>query len=564
MLRHLTIKNIAIAESLDIEFQPGLTVLTGETGAGKSIILGAMGLILGDRADRDVVRSGANKADISAEFDISRLPQAINWLISQELLEEDDAAAPCLIRRTVSADGRSRAWINGSQMTLQALSAFGKLLMDIHSQHEHHSLLQKSTQLRLLDGYAGLGKDSAALQALSDQVRHLQRDIDERQQLQKEKQAQLELVSYQLEELQSLELETDEVARLETELKQLDSAEDRIRTLSGLINLCQENEEGNLCQMLQLANQQIQSASEASLSSTQDLLATALINVEEASSELRQHLDKIEVDPERLDAVNQRLADIQKLARKHKVGTSDLPGLQESLETELAQGVELDQSLTTLQQELEKLTAKWQQLALAISKQRRKAAESLSRDINTQLAELAMPDAKLSIVFTDIGAERASGLGLEQVEYHIATNAGQTAKPLSKIASGGELSRISLAIQVITAKTTQTPTLVFDEVDVGIGGAVARTVGKLLRQLGERSQILCVTHQALVAGQAHQHLHVSKNTRAGQTLSQVNTLSDEHRLEEVARMLGGETDSKGNPSEESLAHAREVTLDQAG
>ena len=206
-----------------------------------------MGLILGDRADRDVVRSGANKADISAEFDISRLPQAINWLISQELLEEDDAAAPCLIRRTVSADGRSRAWINGSQMTLQALSAFGKLLMDIHSQHEHHSLLQKSTQLRLLDGYAGLGKDSAALQALSDQVRYLQRDIDERQQLQKEKQAQLELVSYQLEELQSLELETDEVARLETELKQLDSAEDRIRTLSGLINLCQESEEGNLC-----------------------------------------------------------------------------------------------------------------------------------------------------------------------------------------------------------------------------------------------------------------------------------------------------------------------------
>lgn len=564
MLRHLTIKNIAIAESLDIEFQPGLTVLTGETGAGKSIILGAMGLILGDRADRDVVRSGANKADISAEFDISRLPQAINWLISQELLEEDDAAAPCLIRRTVSADGRSRAWINGSQMTLQALSAFGKLLMDIHSQHEHHSLLQKSTQLRLLDGYAGLGKDSAALQALSDQVRYLQRDIDERQQLQKEKQAQLELVSYQLEELQSLELETDEVARLETELKQLDSAEDRIRTLSGLINLCQESEEGNLCQMLQLANQQIQSASEASLSSTQDLLATALINVEEASSELRQHLDKIEVDPERLDAVNQRLADIQKLARKHKVGTSELPGLQESLETELAQGVELDQSLTTLQQELEKLTAKWQQLALAISKNRRKAAESLSRDINTQLAELAMPDAKLSIVFTDIEAERASGLGLEQVEYHIATNAGQTAKPLSKIASGGELSRISLAIQVITAKTTQTPTLVFDEVDVGIGGAVARTVGKLLRQLGERSQILCVTHQALVAGQAHQHLHVSKNTRAGQTLSQVNTLSDELRLEEVARMLGGETDSKGNPSEESLAHAREVTLDQAG
>jgi len=564
MLRHLTIKNIAIAESLDIEFQPGLTVLTGETGAGKSIILGAMGLILGDRADRDVVRSGASKADISAEFDISRLPQAINWLISQELLEENDVAAPCLIRRTVSADGRSRAWINGSQMTLQALSAFGKLLMDIHSQHEHHSLLQRATQLRLLDGYAGLTSDSASLQTLSDQIRQIQRDLDERQQQQKEKQAQLELVSYQLEELQNLELETGEVVKLETELEQLDSAEDRIRTLSGLINLCQESEEGNLCQMLQLANQQIQSINETGLSSSQELLATALINVEEASSELRQHLDKIEVDPERLDVINQRLADIQKLARKHKVGTSDLPHLQTELEAELAQGVELDQSLTSMQQELEKLKEEWQKRAAGISKQRRKAAKSLSRDINAQLAELAMPDARLSIVFTDIDAERASGLGLEQAEYYIATNTGQAAKPLSKIASGGELSRISLAIQVITAKTTQTPTLVFDEVDVGIGGAVARTVGKLLRQLGERSQILCVTHQALVAGQAHQHLHVSKNTSAGQTLSQVNTLCKQERLEEVARMLGGETDNQGNPSEESLAHAREVTLEQSG
>lgn len=560
MLRHLTIKNIAIAESLDIEFQPGLTVLTGETGAGKSIILGAMGLILGDRADRDVVRNGASKADISAEFDISRLPQAINWLKSQELLEDSDSHEPCLIRRSVSADGRSRAWINGSQMTLQALSAFGRLLMDIHSQHEHHSLLQRSTQLRLLDGYAGLTQDSAKLLGLSEQIRQIQHDLNERQLQQKERQAQQELISYQLEELYNLQLETDEVEQLESELELLDSAEDRIRTLSGLINLCQENEEGNLCQMLQLANQQIQSINDPGLTSTQELLATALINAEEASNELRQQLDKIEVDPERLDAVNQRLADIQKLARKHKVSPKELPELQQSLEAEQSQSEELDQSLTAMQTELLSLKSDWQALATRISKQRRKAAIALSKQINEQLAELAMPDARLSIVFGDLDPDRASSQGLEQVEYHITTNAGQTAKPLSKIASGGELSRISLAIQVITAKTTQTPSLVFDEVDVGIGGAVARTVGKLLRELGDRSQILCVTHQALVAGQAHQHLHVSKNSSKGQTLSQVRQLNGNDRLEEVARMLGGETDSRGNPSEESLAHAREVTV----
>ena len=560
MLRHLTIKNFAIAESLDIEFQPGLTVLTGETGAGKSIILGAMGLILGDRADRDVVRSGASKADISAEFDISRLPQAIDWLIDQELLEQGDECEPCLIRRSVSADGRSRAWINGSQMTLQMLAAFGRLLMDIHSQHEHHSLLQRATQLRLLDGYAGLGSDSGKLIGLSEQIRDIQRELDDRQHLQKERQAQLELVNYQLEEIQSLELESDEVEKLEAELTLLDSAEDRIRALSGLINLCQESEEGNLCQMLQLANQQVQSVNDPAMSSTQELLATALINVEEASSELRHQLDRIEVDPDRLDAVNQRLADIQKLARKHKINTRDLPKLQQDLEAELAEGVELDQSLIVMEKELTTLKSEWQQLATAISKARRKAAKMLAKDINDQLTELAMPDARLSIVFSDLTADRASAQGLEQVEFHIATNAGQNAKPLSKIASGGELSRISLAIQVITAKTTQTPSLVFDEVDVGIGGTVARTVGKLLRQLGERSQILCVTHQALVAGQAHQHLHVSKSARSGQTQSRVDVLGEQARLKEVARMLGGETDSEGNPSEESMAHAREVTL----
>lgn len=560
MLRHLTIKNFAIAESLDIEFQPGLTVLTGETGAGKSIILGAMGLILGDRADRDVVRNGASKAEISAEFDISRLPQAINWLVSETLLETGNENEPCLIRRSVSADGRSRAWINGSQMTLQMVAEFGKLLMDIHSQHEHHSLLQRTTQLRLLDGYAGLGKDTAKLMAFSEQIRDIQRELDDRLHRQKERQAQLELVNYQLEELQSLELESDETEKLETELARLDSAEDKIRSLSGLINLCQESDEGNLCQMLQLANQQIQGINDPALSSTQELLATALINVEEASSELRHELDRIEVDPERLDAVNQRLADIQKLARKHKVETRDLPQLQQKLETELAEGIELDQSLTVMEKERDALKAAWQKLATVISKERRKAAKKLTQDINDQLTELAMPDARLNIVFSELAADRASAQGLEQVEYHIATNAGQNAKPLSKIASGGELSRISLAIQVITAKTTQTPSLVFDEVDVGIGGAVARTVGKLLRQLGERSQILCVTHQALVAGQAHQHLHVSKRAKNGQTLSKVEELSKQARLEEVARMLGGETDSQGNPSEESMAHAREVTL----
>ena len=551
MLTHLSISNYAIAEALDIEFSGGMTAITGETGAGKSIILGAMSLILGDRADRDVVRSGSERADISAEFDLSRLAAARQWLDDNDLNGDDPAL--CLIRRSVTADGRSRAWINGSQVTLQSLSALGSLLMDIHSQHEHHSLLKKSTHQQLLDDYAAISKQSRQLAALSDQWRDARRQLTGLQQHSDEQTAQQELAQYQLEELEQLAVTVEELEQLDDELDQLTHAETRLASLQKLLLLCREDDEVNIIQMLQ-HSQQLLADCDASASAFQDileLLNTALIQVEEAADEINRRMDAIEINPERLIQVNERLSEIHHLARKHKVRPEQLPELQIQLKQQLQSLADNHEEIKKLQHQVDELNDQWLTVAKSVSSARRGAADKLTRAINEQLQALAMRDARLHIEFNEAEADKPQPFGLEQAEFLISTNAGQATKPLARIASGGELSRISLAIQVITALTSDTPTLVFDEVDVGIGGDVARTVGRLLKQLGQRSQILCVTHQPLVASQANQHLLVRKTAEAGATQSYINTLDAEQRLQEVARMLGGN-------SEKSLDHAREL------
>ncbi|ALO47133.1 DNA repair protein RecN [Pseudohongiella spirulinae] len=551
MLTHLSISNYAIAEALKIEFSSGMTAITGETGAGKSIILGAMSLILGDRADRDVVRSGCERADISAEFDLSHLTAARHWL-DENTLHGDDPAI-CLIRRSITADGRSRAWINGSQVTLQSLSALGALLMDIHSQHEHHSLLKKTTHQQLLDDFASISKQSERLAELSEQWRAARRKLTELQQLSDEQSAQQELARYQLEELQLLAVSTEELEQLDAELDQLTHAETRLASLQKLLLLCREDDEVNIIQMLQ-HSQQLLVDCDASATAFQDileLLNTALIQVEEAAGEINRRMDAIEINPERLSQVNERLSDIHQLARKHKVRPEQLPELQAQIEQQLQSLADNNDEIRLLEKNVDELNGQWLTLAKTVSAARRHAADKLTLAINEQLQALAMRDARLHIAFNATDAEKPQQFGLEQAEFLISTNAGQAAKPLARIASGGELSRISLAIQVITALTSDTPTLVFDEVDVGIGGDVAKTVGRLLKLLGQRSQILCVTHQPLVASQANQHLLVSKTAEDGATQSYINTLDAEQRLQEIARMLGGN-------SEKSLAHAREL------
>jgi len=568
MLTHLSIRNYAIATELDISFKPGMTAITGETGAGKSIILGALGLALGDRADRDVVRDGCERTDISVEFDVSRLDAARQWLKENDLDSPDDPGL-CLLRRSVSSDGRSRAWINNTPATLQALASLGEKLMDIHSQHEHHSLLKKATHQILLDDFAGHQTDVQALRALADQWRQQHHTLERLKTESEEQQAMNELARYQLNELEELGLGDSELNTIEQEMDELAQAESRMSALQTLLQLCRDNDEVNIRQQLQQALHLLrqldhnrsqageQSAARQQLSSISQMLDTALIQVEEAADEMNHLADRIDINPARLEQLSQRLNQIHQLARKHKVKPEELPALQQELLARLDSVQHNAEEIQRLEQALTDLQQQWKKLAEKLSKSRKQAAEKLSQQVNEQLQSLGMGDARLEVTMQAGDPDTPQAHGLETVEFLISTNRGQAPRPLAKIASGGELSRISLAIQVITAMTSQTPCLVFDEVDVGIGGSVARIVGQLLRKLGERGQVFCVTHQALVAGLAHQHYRVSKSSDGDSARSRVEELDAGQRLQEIARMLGGEN-AQGTVSEESLAHAREL------
>lgn len=559
MLIQLSIRHYAIVDSLEIEFSPGMTVITGETGAGKSIMLGALGLTLGDRADKGVISNNAKRTDISAYFDTQDQPLAKAWLIENELLTEDEPDL-CLLRRVVSDDGRSKAWVNGFPVTLQILKTVGEMLIDIHSQHEHQSLLNRSTHQRLLDAYIGE-------QALLEKVRLISRDWrknrDALEALKTQSEAfsaQLELTSYQLNELDELDLQEGELDALDAEYRQLNSADTALATAQQLLELCSESEEQTLQAGLNQALALIQElqTKASTLDSVGDLLNNASIQVDEAVRELRRTIDGFDANPQRLEEINQRLADIHQLARKHKCGSQELLALQLRLQDEIQTMEHSGEELSTRQANDAKLQGEFQELAQQLTLCRQKGAKRLAKQINLQIAELGMSQASLHVELTPLSKGLPTATGQESVEFLVSTNPGQPPRPLIKIASGGELSRISLAIQVVTAQTSSTPTLVFDEVDVGIGGGVARAVGLLLKQLGSRGQVLCVTHQAQVASQGHNHLFVSKQMQGEvQTGTRIRALEGEDKVKEIARMLGGESSKQGF-TPESLAHAQEM------
>lgn len=554
MLSHLAIKNFATVNSLEIEFQSGMTVLTGETGAGKSIILGALGFTLGDRADKSVVRAGANKAEISAEFDASNIDAARHWLAENDLASEEDSEL-CILRRVVNTEGRSRAYINGSAVNLSSLKALGEMLIDIHSQHEHHSLLQKATHLRLLDDFGVDAKLRANLSSTWKQWQQNFQQLTALSEQSEENSAQIQLLSYQLEELDELGIADNEIEQLETEFKSLSHAEDIIAKSQSALTQLSENDDGNLSEKLGVIAASLTEMIDKSeaIKSAHGLLENAQIQIEEAVNELRHFRDSFDADPERLDFINNRLGKLHDIARKHKIGPKELNDLISELRSQLNRFENSDEELAKLTANDDLLREQFAKLAKDQSKQRKKAAKSLSEQINAQLHELGMPHASIEMKFTEQAGDLPHHTGNESIEFLIVTNPGQPAQPLIKIASGGELSRISLAIQVITAQTSQTPSLVFDEVDVGIGGGVAKTVGELLRTLGGRTQILCVTHQAQVASQGHQHLFVSKASLDGGTQTAIAELDEGSRIREVARMLGGD-----ELTEESLAHAQQL------
>ncbi|SHF12909.1 DNA repair protein RecN (Recombination protein N) [Microbulbifer donghaiensis] len=551
MLLHLSISQFTLVDQLELEFGPGTSTLTGETGAGKSITLDALGLALGDRGNAELVRAGASRADISATFDIGDHPAATAWLQEQEL----DVGQEVILRRTIGADGRSRAYINGQPVTLLQLRALGEQLIDIHSQHEHQSLLKKETHRRLLDEFAEAQEVAAEtrihFKTWQDQYRRYRALADSAE----ETEARRQLLQYQLEELEQLDLQAHEIETLESEQRQLANAG---QILSGSYQLAAllSGGEGDIAEQLHRALQLLSAMPEQSpaLAEVAQMLDSARIQVDEAAGTLSRHIDRFEMDPERLAEIEERLSAIYQAARKHRVQPDELPALQLQLQAELDE-IGAPDALDKLAADCAKLEAQFRATAGKLSKLRQEAAARLATAVNSQLAELAMPHARVELALQP--QEKPASSGLEEVEILISTNPGQPPRPLGKIASGGELSRVSLAIQVVTAQTSRTPTLVFDEVDVGIGGATGDVVGRLLRQLGDSrngrvGQVICVTHLAQVAARAHRQYLVEKHSDGDAAFVALRELKNGERREEIARMLGGETTTQ------SLAHAEEM------
>jgi len=552
MLQQLSISNYAIVDSLDIELNAGMTVITGETGAGKSIMLDALGLALGDRADREVIRGGAERADITACFALPENPAVAAWLHSNDLDQEENS---CILRRVITRDGRSRAYINGQPTTLNNLRDLGEMLIDIHSQHEHQSLLKTATHQRLLDEYCGIHQDAVEVGRLATKWRQLNQELEQIRSRAEESNAQYQLLSYQVNELEELALGDNELDALEEEHQRLSHGESAMMVNQQVLDLCSENDDFNIEQTLNKAISLLQDIPYTTRQTDEvgSLLNTALIQIEEAVSTLKHSIDKFELDPARLEEIDQRLALIHQLARKHHVSPQELPALFLRLSNDLSNLSEADVQIELMTEELGSLLRRYQEKAATLSKEREKGAKKIAKEINAQLGKLGMEAASFSVALTRFSDNTPRNGGLEGIEFLVSTNPGQPPRPLVKIASGGELSRISLAIQVITAQTSSIPTLVFDEVDVGIGGGVAKAVGELLRKLGEKGQVLCVTHQPQVASQGHQHLYVSKSSGKDSTATRLTLLDRQERIEEVARMLGGE-----DLSEQSLAHAEKM------
>jgi len=551
MLVHLSVHNYAIVEHLDLELKRGMSVISGETGAGKSIMLDALGLTLGDRADSSVVRIGADKADILASFDLDDIPDARAWLAERDM----DSEGPCILRRVITAEGRSRGYINGTPCPQGDLKALGELLIDIHSQHEHQSLLKTDTHRRLLDEYSGSQDLARQVQLAAQRWRQTRQTLERLSNSSDEQRARHQLLSYQLEELENLALGEHELEQLEQEHKNLANAEQLLGACRQVMELCSESDAGNVLSALTSSLQRLtafQNQPQA-LSEAVNLLASAQIQVEEAIGELNRFVDHFDADPERQQMLEERLDTIYTLARKHRVQPSELPNLHQQLLEELEGLNADDEAVERLGEELAAYARHYEEKAGELSCNRQAAAEQLASAVEAEIQRLGMPGGRFSVQLKPAAEGEYTPYGLEQVEFLVSANPGQPLRPLAKVASGGELSRISLAIQVITAQTSRVPTLVFDEVDVGIGGPTAEIVGQLLRRLGERGQVLTVTHLPQVAAQGHHHLFVHKARDTDETRTAVTELDQAGRVEEIARMLGGV-----DLTEQSLAHARQM------
>ena len=547
MLQHLTIRDFVIVDRLELSFLAGFGALTGETGAGKSILIDALALALGERADAGVVRSACDKAEVAATFDIAAQPQVRDWLAANDLEGDDEL----LLRRVVDAGGRSRAYINGSPATVQQLREVGEWLVDIHGQHAHQSLLRADAQRTLLDSHAGLSGQARDVAAAWKRWRDVEQMLRAASEGADALQREREQLQWQIGELDALAFGEDEWATLDVEHRRLghaasliEGAQYALAVLSDDDAACERQIDGVATRLGNLAEY------DPALAEVAALIASVQAELSDAVSTLRRYADRADLDPARLAEVDRRMDAVMSHSRKYRVQPDELTGLLAGWRQRLA---ELDESadLAALQTKVAAARKDYLAQAEKLSTGRKKAATEMGQAVSDIMRQLALSSGRFEVALVPVAD--GAVYGQEQIEFRIGGLAGNEAKPLAKVASGGELSRISLAIQVLTSRSASVPTLIFDEVDVGIGGGVAEIVGRLLHELGSERQVLCVTHLPQVAARANWQWQVSKSTRDGITLSAIQPLDEAGRVQEIARMLGGV-----EISAITLQHAREL------
>lgn len=537
MLESLQIRNFAIIDEVDVEFGSGMTVLTGETGAGKSILVDAMSLVLGERGSSSLVRKGAKRAEFTAEFCLSQLPKAKEWLEEQML----DADNDCVLRRVISNDGRSRAFINGNNVPLQSLKKLGEMLLDIHGQHFHQSLGNRKVQRALLDHFGELNDLALATMTKFFDWKTCFDKLQTMEATNIDRQEELELLQFQIHELEELNVQPGEFTGLCEEQTKLQNSGRLLEGTNNALELLYEADPTNAQTLLAEVTQSIETLStfDGSLSPLAEMLREATIQVSEAADSLRRYGQSLDMDPARRDFVEERLDSIKELARKHRIQPDEVDTLHNDLSAELDQLENANEHDTQLRESVSREEKKYQELAKRLSNKRHKAAKRFSEAVTEAMKSLGMPDGIFVASIEDMDSNEPRSYGLDQITFLISANPGQAAMPLSKVASGGELSRMSLAIQVIASAGSDIPTMVFDEVDSGVGGSIAEMVGLRLCGLGQTRQVFCVTHLPQVASYGTNHFRIVKISDGKSTKTKISRLMDDERIEEIARMLGG-------------------------
>lgn len=554
MLTSLYVRHLAVVEEADLAFGPGLTVVSGETGAGKSLLVDALMLLAGARADSSIVRAGSDRAELAADFDLAALPEARDWLRREELDED----GTCQLRRVIRAEGSSRAWINGRPATIGQIGELAALLVEIHGQHEHQALLERTHQLDLLDAYAENEARVAQVREIALQWRELGARI-RKLSGGEDREHRLELLRHELAELEKWALPTAELAELETSHKRLANASKLTEGITGVVDLLDGDSEFALRTSLSRAQAELGRLAtlDERLTPMLELLDNAQIQLNEAADGLGRYAQDVDLDPERYAEVDAHLTRLHELSRKHRLPVAELDAKRSTMQQELTELENAGDALERLGAQRTQLQRDYDKAAEALGKARHTAAKRLGKEVSALMAELGMAGGVLQVALESTDTNEPDPQGRERCELLVSANPGQPPRPLRKVASGGELARISLAIEVATLGKDTIGCMVFDEVDTGIGGAVAEVVGQKLRALGSRCQVLCVTHLPQVAAQGHAHLRVSKHSEGGSTHTRIETLTTDGRRDELARMLGGVEITR-----ETRAHAKKM-LEQA-